>query len=258
MHALITGASSGIGEALARSFAQRHGADARLTLVARRRAKLEALAADLAPARCHVIERDLATGHATLPALVHEAEAALGPLDVLVNNAGLHIVATHAEASIEDGVGTLLLNLHAPLLLTRAVLPGMLDRRRGTIVDITSMAALTGYPGMTWYAASKAGLAAASEVLRREVVSHGVHVLTVYPGPVHTEMGHNGQRHFEKAAAAKYVQWGTPEELALRILKAIDKKQARVVYPRTYAAAGAVPWLTRAFIDRFAPLPDGK
>jgi short-subunit dehydrogenase len=259
MHALVTGASSGIGEAFARAFASQHGAAGKLTLVARRRDRLATLAQEVGPCAAHVIERDLGRDLGRLPDLVAAAEAAHGPIDVLVNNAGMHVPHTLLETTAEEGLATLRLNLEAPLLLTRAVLPGMIARGRGTIVDVASMAAMAAYPGMTWYGASKAGLAMASEALRREVAAAGVHVVTVYPGPVHTDMGHNAEKHFSGAnAAKKLVVWGTPEELAKRILKAIARKQARVVYPKVYGAAGAVPWLSRALIDRVAPLPDRR
>src|SRR5579872_2045382 len=183
MHVAITGASSGIGEAIAREYA-RAGAD--LTLVARRRDLLDKLASETG-ARCHVVAKDL-SDPATAADWLDEAEAKLGPIDVLVNNAGMEYLSHADELDVETGDRLLRLNLLSPLRITRALLPRLVARKKGTIVDVASVAALAAGPGFTWYGASKAGLAMASEALRAEVKPSGVHVLTVYPGPVHSDM----------------------------------------------------------------------
>jgi short-subunit dehydrogenase len=118
------------------------------------------------------------------------------------------------------------------------VLPAMIARGTGSLVQVASVAALVAPPGQTWYGASKAGLAQSSETLRSELTGTGVHACTVYPGPIKTPMG--------DAAFAKYggregpagrAPEGTPERLAELILRAVAKKQARVVYPRFFALA---------------------
>jgi short-subunit dehydrogenase len=248
MHIVITGASSGIGAALARELAKLP--NARLTLVARRRRLLEELASEL-PIKTFVVERDLAD---LAPAdWLADAERENGPIDVLVNNAGVHVIGRTASIDVARGEASLNLNLLTPLRLTRAVLPGMLARRRGTIVDISSMAALAPTPGMTYYNAAKAGLAASSEALRGELRGTGVHVVTVYPGIVATELAERGLAAYGSNFALRLQPRGTTSGLAALIRRAIAKKEARVVYPRAY---GFVRWfgpIVRWFVDRFSP-----
>src|SRR5262249_13629416 len=116
------------------------------------------------------------------------AEEKLGPIDVLVNNAGVQNSGLTAESDVAEAERLLRVNLFAPLFATRALLPRMLERGSGTIIDVASVAALVAAPGQAWYGASKAGLATFSEALRGELRGTGVHVLTVYPGPVDTAM----------------------------------------------------------------------
>ena len=240
MHVAVTGASAGIGEAIAREFS-RAGAD--VTLVARRKEKLEALAKELG-GKAAVFAVDLsdverATGW------IEPAEAALGPIDVLVNNAGFQFVGRTETASIEACEETLRLNLLTPLRITRAVLPGMLARRSGTIVDISSMAALTPMPGMFYYNAGKAGIANASEGLRGELRGTGVHVLTVYPGPVATDLSRRGYEAYEDTWAARISPEGTTEKLARLVRRGVERRRARIVYPRFYTMALWFPRLAR-------------
>jgi short-subunit dehydrogenase len=183
VHIAITGASSGIGEALARELSR---AGARITLVARRRNLLEQLASELV-GESFVCAHDLSDA-SRATAWIAPAEAALGPIDVLVNNAGSANTGSTEASDPETAVKLLHTNLLTPLLTTRHLLPGMIARKRGTIVDVASVAALAPQPLFTWYGASKAGLAAFSESLRAELYGTGVHVVTVYPGPVTTPM----------------------------------------------------------------------
>lgn len=251
MHVLVTGASSGIGEAITREFL---GRGARVTMVARRQGLLGAIAATAAD-RTHVLVRDLAAGFdaAAARGLIAEAEAAQGPIDVLVNNAGVQIVAPIGDVSFEAGERLLHLNVHTPLWLTQAALPGMIARRRGTIVDIASMAALAPTPWMYFYNASKGALAAASEALRVEVRGHGVHVVTVYPGPVESAMEAAGRAAYEESAMVRHVPTGRPEVLARRIAAAVARRRPRVIYPRIYALARHFPNLTRWLLDAVTP-----
>lgn len=251
MHAFVTGASSGIGEAIARIFSA-EGYD--VTLVARRESELTRVAGLLSPERrCSVRPADLSELGSVEP-LVAEAERELGPIDVLVNNAGMQIVASTAEVDPREGERLLTLNVMAPFRLTHAALRRMIPRGAGTIVDIASLAALAPTPGMFHYSASKAALAAASESLRAEVARHGVHVVTVYPGPIHTPMA--------QAAVDRYagdptrgLPIGDTDTLARLVLRAVRKRRARVIYPRAYALARSFPALTRSVVDRFSPLP---
>lgn len=249
-HAVITGASSGIGEAVARALAARGFA---LTLVARRADLLADLAASLGvPVR--VFARDLMDSDRAADFLP-EAEAALGPVDVLINNAGVQYLGAFAEFEPARGEALLRLNVFTPLRLTRAVLPGMLARKRGAIVDIASLAAIAPTPYMAYYNASKAALAAASESLRAEVKGAGVHVVTVYPGPVDTAMGRAGYEAYGDSLAVRVTPTGTTEEMARQIVQALDDRVDRVIYPKAYWSARWFPGLTRTFLDRFTPRP---
>ncbi len=115
------------------------------------------------------------------------------------------------------------------------------------------MAALAPTPGMFFYNAAKAGLAAASEGLRAEVKPHGIHVVTVYPGPVTSELEAAGRAAFEEGATTRNVPTGTPEVLARLIADAVAKRRARVVYPRVYRVSRHFPNATRWALDRLTP-----
>jgi short-subunit dehydrogenase len=250
MHALITGTSSGIGAAVAHALAS-EGYD--LTLVARRAGTLTDEGAT-ANVRARFVPFDLADLDG-LPKLVDDAVAALGEIDVLVNNAGVTMVE-HTDRTSESDVDRLMrVDLLAPLALTRLVLPSMKRRRRGTIVDVASVNALAPTPYSFHYNAAKAGLAAASESLRAELRPHGVHVLTVYPGPIRTPLL---ARASEKIAVSvpRFAE-GTPEGLAKRIVRGIARRHDRIVYPRMFALTELVPstvrWSIQHFYPRLAP-----
>jgi short-subunit dehydrogenase len=247
-HVVVTGASSGIGEALAREFAQ---AGSQVTLVARRRELLDKLAAELG-SRVRVVIADLADPEKATEWLA-EAEKAFGPVDVLINNAGVQIVGPTIAGDPAEGERLLRLNVHTPLRLTRAVLPGMLARKQGTIVDIASLAALAPTPGMLYYNASKAALAAASESLRGELRGSGVHVVTVYPGPVDTPMARTAYSKFVATMALRLVPQGTTDVLARMIRKAVEKRRDRIIYPRSYTLARMFPGMSRWLVDRTTP-----
>ncbi len=247
-HVIITGASSGIGEALTKAYL---ASGAKVTLVARRKDRLDGLAS-LAPERAYVVQADLADP-ARVTTWLGEAEAKLGPIDVLINNAGVQIVARTESVEWLDAERMLQVDLLSALRLTHAVLPSMIARRSGTIVDVASMAAIAPTPGMYFYNAAKGGLAAASESLRGELRRQGVHVVTVYPGPVSTAMEVAGRAAYAKSLAASLVPGGHPDELARLVIRAVDKKRARVIYPRSYAVSRHLPNLTRWFLDTFTP-----
>jgi short-subunit dehydrogenase len=248
MHVLITGASSGIGEALAIAWSRR---GASVTLCARRKSELQRVANQLSHA--HIEVCDLAQLD-NLANLVASAEASLGPVDVLVNNAGMEKVAPTLEIDLQLSEKLMTLNLFAPLRLTRAVLPGMLDRGRGAVVDISSVAAFAPPPFTTYYSASKAGLARASALLGAEVRPKGVQVLTVYPGPIHTELGQRAQDAYAQNWTHKLLPWGRPDQLAHRILSALDRNRTELVYPRPYVVAKWFPGLA-SLVMGMAPQP---
>lgn len=245
MHVLVTGASSGIGEAISRAFAS-DGFD--VTLVARRRPEIERIAREIGEGVVtHTITRDLSELDG-IEDLVREAEQKLGPIDVLVNNAGFCIVNRTDCVEVADSERLLRVNLLAPLRLTRAVLPAMVGRGNGVIVNISSAAAFAHPPFQTHYSVSKAGLAAMSVSLRSELRKKGVHVVTVYPGPIKTAMGKYTTAIYEQDPTGP-LPWGTTDVLARRVLRAVKRKRACIVYPRFYWAVKWLPGISRRVTD---------
>jgi hypothetical protein len=185
---LITGASSGIGLELARCFA----ADgARLVLVSRKGNALEALAAELRQAhkiQAQVITADLALAEAPTRLLAHLQAAGL-KVDVLVNNAGIGAQGRFAELSLERQLEMLQVNITSLTHLTRLLLPGMIERRRGGILNVASTASFQPGPGMGVYFATKAYVLSFSEALAEELSGTGVTVTAVCPGPTATNFG---------------------------------------------------------------------
>lgn len=248
MHVVITGASSGIGAALAREFDKPGN---RLTLVARRRALLDELANGVGvPA--HVVAADL-SDTARCSEWIAGAEAALGPIDVLINNAGSTLVQRFTDVDVDEAERMLRLDLINPLRLTHAVLPGMVARRRGTVVEVCSVAAFAALLGTTYYAAAKAGLAAASEVLRGELRGSGVNVVTVYPGPIRTAMSTQAFDSFADHWTKRLAREASPDELAARIRRAVERGRSRLIFPGSYALARHLPHAARWLLDRFTP-----
>ena len=179
--ALVTGASGGIGGAIAR---QLHGQGARVVLTGRRADALEALAADLGE-RVAVQPADLASAGAA-ERLIETVES--GGLDILVNNAGLTRDNLALRLKDDDWQTVLDVNLSAGFRLIRSSLRGMMKRRFGRIISITSVVAVTGNPGQANYAAAKAGLIGMTNALAAEVASRGITVNCVAPGLIETAM----------------------------------------------------------------------
>ncbi len=253
MHVAVTGASSGIGEAIAREFAR---AGAKLTVVARRKSALDALAAEIGAERCLVCAQDL-SDPARACDWIAEAERTHGPIDVLVNNAGMENSGPFRFSDPAEGQRLLQLNFVSPLLIKRRVVEGMLARRSGTIVDVASVAGLAPTPLQVWYGASKAGLAAASEALRAELRTTGVHVVTVYPGPVKTAMSDAAFEVFGgRKGLAGAIPEGTTEVLARKVRVAVERRKPRIVYPGFYRGAYFMPWLSRWISGRFIKVPE--
>jgi short-subunit dehydrogenase len=225
-------------------------------MVARRAALLDALRAELGEA-VRAQPADLADP-TQATAWLAPAIAAFGPVDVLVNNAGVQIVARTEDVELAAMRSLFEVDLLSPLALVQAVLPDMLRRKQGAIVNVASVAGLAPTPGMTHYSAAKAGLAAASECLRGELRATGVHVVTVYPGPVDTPLSRAAYEIVPPTTAVKMIPVGTTAALAKRIRRAVEARRARVIYPRVYAVTRHMPAITRVMMDAFTPLPAGQ
>ena len=181
--ALVTGASGGIGGAIAKAL---HAQGATVALSGTRREALEKVAAELG-GRTHVLPCDLGDPAAT-EALVKDAEAALGKLDILVNNAGLTRDNIAMRMKDEEWQKVLDVNLTAGFRLARAAMRGMMKRRFGRIIGITSIVGVTGNPGQANYAAAKAGMIGMTKALAQELASRSITVNTVAPGFIETAM----------------------------------------------------------------------
>jgi 3-oxoacyl-[acyl-carrier protein] reductase len=182
-HALVTGASGGIGGAIARAL---HASGAKVALAGRRREALDALAAELGE-RAFVVVGDLAQLD-LIDGLFKDAETALGQVDILVNNAGFTRDGLAIRMKDEDWQRVLDVDLTAGFRLARAALRGMMKRRWGRLIGITSIVGVTGNPGQANYAAAKAGMIGMSKALAQEVASRGITVNCVAPGFIATPM----------------------------------------------------------------------
>ncbi|HVI52130.1 MAG TPA: 3-oxoacyl-[acyl-carrier-protein] reductase [Candidatus Sulfotelmatobacter sp.] len=182
--ALVTGASGGIGGAIAKAL---HAQGATVCLSGTRREALEAVAAELGNERVHIVTANLSDA-ASVEQLAKDAEAALGSLDILVNNAGLTKDGLVLRMKDEDFLSVLDVNLSAAFRLCRAAVKGMMKRRVGRIINITSIVGVTGNPGQVNYAASKAGLIGMSKSLAQEVASRGITVNCIAPGFITSAM----------------------------------------------------------------------
>lgn len=240
-HALITGASRGIGAAIARALA---GAGAAVTLAGRDRAALDQVAASIAsdiatdsagqgaPGRARVATLDVTDEQAVRAACAAAAEA-LGPIDVLVNNAGAAGSAPFARMDRGHWDAMLAVNLTGVFLCCRAVLPAMLERGHGRVVNIASTAGLRGYAYVAAYAAAKHGVIGLTRALALETARRGVTVNAVCPGYTETDMV---QRTIDNIQAKT---GRTADQARAELLR--HNPQGRLIQPEEIAAA--VLWL---------------
>ncbi|MGE3334477.1 MAG: 3-oxoacyl-[acyl-carrier-protein] reductase [Rhodospirillaceae bacterium] len=182
--ALVTGASGAIGGAIARAL---HAQGASVALHGSRKEALDALAAELG-SRTYVLVANLAGGAEVIEKMIPEAEAALGQVDILVNNAGVTKDGLILRMKDEDFWSVMDINLGVAFRLSRAAVKGMMKRRFGRIINISSVVGATGNPGQTNYVASKAGLIGLTKSLAQEVGSRGITVNAVAPGVVASAM----------------------------------------------------------------------
>lgn len=179
---VITGASQGIGAAIAKAFAKEMRG-VRLALVARGVKKLQAVArvCEKSGAKAEIYECDV-TNAASVELMTAEVSKALGTPDVLINNAGAFTMAPFAETSVAQFDDMIAVNLRSAFLVTRAFLPAMLKRKSGDIFFMSSIAGLGAYPQSTAYCAAKFGVTGLAKVLRAETKDQGIRVCCVHPG----------------------------------------------------------------------------
>jgi 3-oxoacyl-[acyl-carrier protein] reductase len=223
--ALVTGASGGIGGAIARAL---HAQGAAVALAGTRTAALDALAAELGE-RAHALTADLANPEAA-DKLLRDAEAAMNRVDILVNNAGITRDALALRMRDADWQAVIDLNLTAAFRLTRAGLRGMLRRRHGRIVCITSGVGVLGNPGQANYAAAKAGMIGMAKSVAAEVAARGITVNCVAPGFITTPMTEalSEEQTARAAAAVPMGRFGNADEVAAAVIYLASAEAAYV------------------------------
>ncbi len=204
--AIITGAGRGLGRAIALAFAR---AGAPVACWARTKAEVEqtaaaaaALGVSAAAVTCDV------TDPAQVQAALEQSERAVGDIDILVNNAGAFIVKPVAETALAEFDRIVETNLRAPFVCTKAVLPGMMARRQGCIINIASNAGRKPYIYQGAYTASKHGLVGLSKVLAWEMREYGIRVAAICPGGIDTKLVADARPDLDRTG------WMKPEEVA--------------------------------------------
>jgi short-subunit dehydrogenase len=253
---LLTGASSGIGRALAVELA---GKGARVAIVARREQLLEELADEVeakGAERPRPFPCDLGRpGNAAQ--LAERVSAEHGPVDVLVNNAGGSLQGMQWNVGdCPEGREVFETNLWSPLALVGALVPAMRSRGGGSVVNVTSLVQVSPFPALGHYCSSKAALGVATQTLALELAASMVNVLEVVLGPVDTP----GSAESRLLPGGK--QWlngaglGNADDAARQIVNAIEKGSARLVYPRRLAPAYGLPGIARFYAKRFVKYAD--
>lgn len=230
--AIVTGASSGIGQATAYELARR---GAKVVLAARRVEALTVVQQEIEKqgGTAIAIPTDVAEVEPRL-ALVQQTIAAYGQIDLLVNNAGIGAGKSLTSLTAEQIAHAMQVNLQAPIQLTRAVLPGMLERRHGVIISVASVAGAIAIDSL--YSATKFGLRGFSLGLHRQLQGTGVHSCVILPGFIRTAMNAN-----------RPGPLPGPETVAKAIAKLAIQPRRELVFPRYYAAFVWIeqqwPWL---------------
>jgi short-subunit dehydrogenase len=250
--ALITGASSGIGAEFARRLAAR-GYD--LVLVARREALLTELADDLRKEHgvgAEVLVADLAD--AGRLRRVEQRIAELADLELLINNAGFGRDGPFAEIDVDGQVEMIQVHVVATVRLTRAALPGMIERRRGTVINVSSLAGFLSIPGAVTYCSTKAYLNVFSETIHAELRGTGVRVQLLCPGYTYTGFHDTEEfKDFDRSQVPRWL-WMPAEAVVAASLKALDRKRFLCIPGMRYRLLSAVfrNRLVRAIIRRLA------
>jgi short-subunit dehydrogenase len=231
-HVVVTGGSRGIGEHIARQCAAR---GATVTVVARNHDALVRVSRDI---NGNLYEADL-TDDSVVDSLIEKIESQFGPIDVLVNNAGLETSIPFAVEDEREIRAVSRVNLEVPMMLTRHVLPKMLARGSGHLVFVSSLAGTAGFPGMAVYGATKAGILNFVNGLSRELKATRVNITVLSPGPVATDMWkeitnrrssiHKVIRRYQKL---QLIPTADPAKIAQRTVDAIEKNKPFVRDPK--------------------------
>lgn len=235
--ALITGASGGIGSSIAKAL---HEAGATVALSGTRKEKLEEVASSLG-VRTHILPCNLSDLDA-VDALPKQAEAEMGQLDILVNNAGITKDNIFMRMKDDEWDDVLQVNLTASFRLCRGVMRGMMKRRWGRIIGITSVVGVMGNPGQANYAASKAGMIGMSKSIAQEVASRNITVNTVAPGFIATAMTDALDEKQQEAINGRIPagRMGTPEEIAAACLYLAAPESAYVTGQTIHVNGGMI------------------
>ena len=227
--ALITGASAGIGREFARQLAGRAGA---MVLVARRIDRLEQLRDQLTKRypnlNVHVRAADLSEPQQVAGIAEWLAQESIA-VDLLINNAGLGDRGSFVRSQSDRVADMLAVNVAALTMLTRALLPAMRERKRGTVLNVSSCASFLPMPGFAVYAATKAYVTSFSEAIRAELLGSGVTVLALCPGPVHTEFDTIALRSDEPAQKAPEFAYVPTQEVVRAALVGVEHDQPVVI-----------------------------
>lgn len=227
--AFITGASAGIGASYAKQLAK-SGFD--LVLLARRRDRLQALADKLESdhsIRCEVISADLANTEEINK--VADQIRQIDNLDILINNAGFATIGYFADVPLEKAMRMFHVHMTASLHFSHAALQGMLKRKRGAIINVSSMGAFTLIPGNVLYDATKSFLTTFSENLSLEVIDKGIKIQALCPGLTRTEFHEVGDfENFDRSTVPDFL-WKMPDEVVTLSLQALEKNKEIIFIP---------------------------
>ncbi|KAL9971919.1 hypothetical protein ACROYT_G018142 [Oculina patagonica] len=221
--AIVTGASSGIGEAIARALAEN---GAKVVLAARRKERLDKIRDEITKSGdvAVAMEMDVVNRQQVLDLVSHTNDT-LGPVDIIVNNAGVGYYTTMKNCHLDEWEKTVDVNCKGVLNCIGAVLPGMLERKKGHIVNISSNLGRKVCPGLTVYSATKYFIEGLTQGLRLEIVGSGVKVTSIQPGDVATEfaIGNTDEEARQKYEVSADVKILEPRDIANAVIYALTQ-----------------------------------
>jgi short-subunit dehydrogenase len=247
---LITGASSGFGEEAARLFAKE---GCRVVLAARRLERLQALAEEIQNSGGEAVAIPVDVNESPeIDIMVQTVLDLYGQIDILFNNAGFGAMDWFENLTPQRHIETLVrVNLTGTMLVTHAVLPGMLERKAGHIINMASVAGLIASPLITTYSASKYGVRAFTDALRREVTPFGIKVSGIYPGPAETEFGSHLSQQRTRQKLNRIIDLRmTSEYVARRVVEVARHPRRSLVIPWWFRVITTFDTLFPAVVDQ--------